>query len=119
MREIPPAEANQILLAKNASGFTPLFNGKDLTGWKGHTTMPERAKLAPEKLADLLAPRWGGPPLIDPVPDALTDPWGDRYFFTVSTDERGRREILGIHTRGMPLGDRVDLDELARSGVGG
>ena len=33
-------------------GFTPLFNGKDLTGWKGHTTPTER-KLAPEKVVDL------------------------------------------------------------------
>jgi transitional endoplasmic reticulum ATPase len=29
-------------------------------------------------------------------------------------DERGRREILAIHTRGMPLETTVDLDELAR-----
>src|SRR3569833_4067509 len=33
-------------------------------------------------------------------------------------DERGRREILGIHTRGMPRGDKVDLDELARTTYG-
>ena len=33
-------------------------------------------------------------------------------------DERGRREILGIHTRGMPLGDKVDLAELARTTYG-
>jgi transitional endoplasmic reticulum ATPase len=29
-------------------------------------------------------------------------------------DERGRHEILAIHTRGMPREDGVDLDELAR-----
>jgi hypothetical protein len=52
---------------------------------------PQAEGKYPEKLADLLAPRWGGPPLIDPVP-ALTDPWGDPYFFTVTVDERGRRE---------------------------
>jgi len=33
-------------------------------------------------------------------------------------DERGRREILGIHTRGMPLGDKVDLGELASTTYG-
>ena len=33
-------------------------------------------------------------------------------------DERGRREILGIHTRGMPLDSAVDLDELARTTYG-
>jgi transitional endoplasmic reticulum ATPase len=30
-------------------------------------------------------------------------------------DESGRREILGIHTRGMPLGPGVDLNEIART----
>ena len=33
-------------------------------------------------------------------------------------DESGRREILGIHTRGMPLAEGVDLDELARQTYG-
>jgi hypothetical protein len=42
---------------KAPPGFVALFNGKDLTGWKGHTTMAERAKLAPEKLAELQAAR--------------------------------------------------------------
>ena len=35
------------------AGFTALFNGKDLTGWKGHTTMAERAKYKPDELAKL------------------------------------------------------------------
>ena len=30
-------------------------------------------------------------------------------------DAKGRREILGIHTRGMPLAADVELDELART----
>ncbi len=38
---------------KPPSGFTALFNGKDTTGWKGHTTMAERAKQAPDALAKL------------------------------------------------------------------
>jgi transitional endoplasmic reticulum ATPase len=42
----------------------------------------------------------------------------DREIVVGVPDERGRREILGIHTRGMPLGDRVDLDELARTTYG-
>ncbi len=42
----------------------------------------------------------------------------DREIIVGVPDERGRREILGIHTRGMPLGDRVDLDELARTTFG-
>jgi len=42
----------------------------------------------------------------------------DREIVIGVPDERGRREILAIHTRGMPLGDRVDLDELARQTYG-
>lgn len=42
----------------------------------------------------------------------------DREIVVGVPDERGRREILGIHTRGMPLGERVDLDELARTTFG-
>lgn len=42
----------------------------------------------------------------------------DREIIVGVPDERGRREILGIHTRGMPLGDRVDLAELARTTYG-
>ncbi len=38
----------------------------------------------------------------------------DREIIIGVPDERGRREILGIHTRGMPLADNVDLNELAR-----
>jgi transitional endoplasmic reticulum ATPase len=42
----------------------------------------------------------------------------DREIVVGVPDEDGRREILGIHTRGMPLGDRVDLKELARTTFG-
>ncbi|MBU3077225.1 CDC48 family AAA ATPase [Sphingomonas quercus] len=42
----------------------------------------------------------------------------DREIIVGVPDERGRREILGIHTRGMPLGDKVDLEELARTTYG-
>src|SRR5207253_6075090 len=42
----------------------------------------------------------------------------DREIVIGVPDERGRREILVIHTRGMPLGDRVDLDELSRQTYG-
>ena len=42
----------------------------------------------------------------------------DREIIIGVPDERGRREILAIHTRGMPLGDKVDLDELARTTYG-
>ncbi|WP_375391175.1 CDC48 family AAA ATPase [uncultured Sphingomonas sp.] len=42
----------------------------------------------------------------------------DREIVVGVPDERGRREILGIHTRGMPLGDKVDLNELAHTTYG-
>jgi len=42
----------------------------------------------------------------------------DREIIVGVPDERGRREILGIHTRGMPLAPEVDLDELARQTYG-
>ncbi|WP_315762021.1 CDC48 family AAA ATPase [Sphingomonas sp. Y38-1Y] len=42
----------------------------------------------------------------------------DREIIVGVPDERGRREILGIHTRGMPIAEDVDLDELARTTYG-
>jgi transitional endoplasmic reticulum ATPase len=52
----------------------------------------------------------------DAVDEALRRPGRfDREIVIGVPDEQGRREILGIHTRGMPLGEGVDLKELARS----
>jgi transitional endoplasmic reticulum ATPase len=42
----------------------------------------------------------------------------DREIVIGVPDTRGRREILGIHTRGMPLAADVDLGELARTTYG-
>ena len=42
----------------------------------------------------------------------------DREIIVGVPDESGRREILAIHTRGMPLGEGVDLPELARKTYG-
>jgi transitional endoplasmic reticulum ATPase len=42
----------------------------------------------------------------------------DREIVVGVPDETGRREILGIHTRGMPLADGVDLDALSRRTYG-
>lgn len=38
----------------------------------------------------------------------------DREIIISVPDQKGRREILHIHTRGMPLADDVQLDEIAR-----
>ncbi|MXO75176.1 CDC48 family AAA ATPase [Altererythrobacter aerius] len=52
----------------------------------------------------------------DAIDEALRRPGRfDREIVIGVPDEKGRREILSIHTRGMPLGARVDLDELART----
>ncbi len=42
----------------------------------------------------------------------------DREIIVGVPDVAGRREILGIHTRGMPLEKAVDLQELARTTYG-
>lgn len=52
---------------------------------------------------------------LDAVDEALRRPGRfDREIVIGVPDVEGRREILSIHTRGMPLGEDVDLDELAR-----
>ena len=51
----------------------------------------------------------------DAIDEALRRPGRfDREIVIGVPDERGRREIFAIHTRGMPLGDKVDVNELAR-----
>ena len=42
----------------------------------------------------------------------------DREIIVGVPDERGRREIIAIHTRGMPLAADVDIAELARTTYG-
>ena len=55
----------------------------------------------------------------DAIDEALRRPGRfDREIVIGVPDESGRREILGIHTRGMPLADNVDLAELARTTFG-
>ena len=42
----------------------------------------------------------------------------DRQVGVSRPDIRGRREILEVHVKGKPLGDDVDLDEIARTTAG-
>ena len=52
----------------------------------------------------------------DAIDEALRRPGRfDREIVIGVPDESGRREILAIHTRGMPLGEGVSLQELART----
>lgn len=51
----------------------------------------------------------------DAIDEALRRPGRfDREIVIGVPDERGRREILAIHTRGMPLEEKVELHELAK-----
>ena len=70
-----------------------------------------------ESRANLVVIAATNPP--EAIDEALRRPGRfDREIVVGVPDERGRREILGIHTRGMPLGDHVDLAELARTTYG-
>lgn len=55
----------------------------------------------------------------DAIDEALRRPGRfDREIIIGVPDQPGRREILGIHTRGMPLAVDVDLDAIARTTYG-
>ena len=55
----------------------------------------------------------------DAIDEALRRPGRfDREIIIGVPDQPGRREILGIHTRGMPLAPDVDLDAIARTTYG-
>jgi len=55
----------------------------------------------------------------DAIDEALRRPGRfDREIIIGVPDQPGRREILGIHTRGMPLAEDVDLNEVARTTYG-
>jgi transitional endoplasmic reticulum ATPase len=52
---------------------------------------------------------------VDSIDEALRRPGRfDREIVIGVPDQGGRREVLAIHTRGMPIEEDVDLDELAR-----
>lgn len=56
---------------------------------------------------------------VDALDEALRRPGRfDREIVIGVPDQEGRRQVLGIHTRGMPLAEDVDLDELARTTYG-
>lgn len=56
---------------------------------------------------------------VDTIDEALRRPGRfDREIVIGVPDQDGRRQILGIHTRGMPLAEDVDLGEIARISYG-
>jgi transitional endoplasmic reticulum ATPase len=55
----------------------------------------------------------------DAIDEALRRPGRfDREIVIGVPDQNGRREVLAIHTRGMPLAEHTDLDEVARTTYG-
>ncbi|KAA0684822.1 AAA family ATPase [Neorhizobium sp. P12A] len=55
----------------------------------------------------------------DAIDEALRRPGRfDREIVIGVPDQNGRREVLAIHTRGMPLSENADLDEIARTTYG-
>lgn len=55
----------------------------------------------------------------DAIDEALRRPGRfDREIVIGVPDHKGRREVLSIHTRGMPLAEDIDLDEIARTTYG-
>jgi transitional endoplasmic reticulum ATPase len=56
---------------------------------------------------------------VDALDEALRRPGRfDREIILGVPDAKGRQEVLGIHTRGMPLAEDVKLNELARTTYG-
>ena len=55
----------------------------------------------------------------DAIDEALRRPGRfDREIVIGVPDQEGRREVLAIHTRGMPLAEDTDLDDIARTTYG-
>jgi hypothetical protein len=114
---------------KPPEGFTALFNGKDLTGWKGHTTPVER-KLPKEKLAELQATRnklameqWS---VVDGAIHLTPPGKGKQGVSLVTEKDYGDFELYvdwkiekggdsGIYLRGQPQLQIWDSDNLAPS----
>ncbi len=56
---------------------------------------------------------------VNAIDEALRRPGRfDREIVIGVPDDKGRREVLAIHTRGMPLAEDVDVEELARTTYG-
>jgi len=55
----------------------------------------------------------------DAIDEALRRPGRfDREIVIGVPDQKGRQEVLAIHTRGMPLGEDVNMEEIARTTYG-
>src|SRR5690554_830793 len=110
---------------KNAPSIIFIDEIDSIAPSRGETGEVERRVVAQLlTLMDGLEPRQnvvviGATNRIDAIDEALRRPGRfDREIVVGVPDQDGRREILAIHTRGMPLAEDVDLDDLARTTYG-
>lgn len=115
------------VLKRPPKGFVALFNGKDLTGWKGLVGNPvTRAKMTPEELAEaqakadeLMRQHWS-------VVDGILVYDGSGFDSICTVKDYADFELLvdwkiepgadsGVYLRGTP---QVQIWDPARSGVG-
>jgi hypothetical protein len=109
-------------------GFTALFNGKDLTGWKGLVEFPQRSKLSPEQLAakqkeadEKFLPHWtakDGVLHYDGKGNSLQTAKDYGNFELYCDYKIGKDGDSGIYLRGQPQVQIWDPETKAASGVG-
>jgi cell division protease FtsH len=92
--------------------------GKDISGEKDQTLNQLLVELDGFEASDEVVVI-GASNLIDKLDPALLRPGRfDRQIFVTPPDLKGRRSILGVHTRGKPLAEGVDLELVARQTSG-
>jgi cell division protease FtsH len=92
--------------------------GKDISGEKDQTLNQLLVELdgfaASDEVVVIAASN-----LIEKLDPALLRPGRfDRQIFVTPPDLKGRKQILGVHTRGKPLAENVNLDLVARQTSG-
>lgn len=124
------AQAYLLIMPKNEQGFVSIFNGKDLTGWKGLVENPiARAKMSAEELAqkqvkadEQMRKDWN-------VIDGLMTYVGDGFDNICTIKQYGNFEMIvdwkldptgkepdaGIYLRGTP---QVQIWDIKRVNVG-
>ena len=111
---------------KPPPGFTPLFNGKDLTGWQGNIDMRQRATLPKEKQDALVKQRTKVALENWTVKDGVIMCSGKGGVSLQTTKDYGNFELMvdwkiekkgdsGIYLRGQPQVQIWDSDNLAAS----
>ncbi|MDB5310376.1 MAG: hypothetical protein JWO38_4578 [Gemmataceae bacterium] len=121
---LPAAE--KAATPKPPKGFTPLFNGKDLTGWQGNVDMQQRATKSPDELDKLKADRTKIAVAHWKVEDGVIRCDGKGGVSLQTEKDYGNFELYvdwkiekkgdsGIYLRGQPQVQIWDSDNLAAS----